>query len=93
MSVENDREAQRFVLPLAGPEPAYIDYSTGSDGVVNLLHAEVPVAARGHGVGSELVRETLEMARREGFRVVPICPFVAAWLRRHPDFGDVLAER
>jgi predicted GNAT family acetyltransferase len=93
MSVVNDREAERFVLPLHGPEPAYIDYSLGSDGVVNLLHAEVPVAARGHGVGAELVRETLELARREGFRVVPICPFVVAWLRRHPDFGDVLAER
>jgi predicted GNAT family acetyltransferase len=93
MSVENDRETQRFVLPLEGAEPAYIDYSLGSDGAVNLLHAEVPVAARGHGVGSELVRETLEMARREGFRIVPICPFVVAWLRRHPGFGDVVAER
>jgi predicted GNAT family acetyltransferase len=93
MPVEMHRETERFVLPLEGAEPAYIDYSLGSDGVVNLLHAEVPVAARGHGVGSELVRETMEMARREGFRVVPICPFVAAWLRRHPAFGDVVADR
>lgn len=93
MPVENHTEAERFVLPLAGAEPAYIDYSLDADGTVSLLHAEVPTATRGHGVGSELVRGTLEVARREGFRVVPICPFVAAWVRRHPEFRDVIAER
>jgi predicted GNAT family acetyltransferase len=93
MPVENHTEVERFILPLAGAEPAYIEYSTDPDGTVSLLHAEVPAAARGHGVGSELVRGTLEMARREGFRVAPICPFVAAWARRHPEFSDVIAER
>lgn len=93
MPVENHTEAERFVLPLPGGEPAYIEYSTGSDGTVSLLHAEVPAAARGGGAGSDLVRGTLELARREGFRVAPICPFVAAWVRRHPEFRDVIAER
>jgi predicted GNAT family acetyltransferase len=93
MAVENHPELERFVLPVAGAEPAYIDYSLGDDGTVNLLHAEVPTAARGRRVGSDLVRGTLELARREGLRVAPICPFVAAWVRRHPEFGDVIAER
>jgi predicted GNAT family acetyltransferase len=93
MPVEMHPETERFVLPLEGSEPAYIEYSPGTDGTVSLLHAEVPVTARGHGVGSELVRGTLEIARREGFRIVPICPYVAAWLRRHPAFRDVVAER
>jgi predicted GNAT family acetyltransferase len=93
MTVENHPELQRFVFPLDGGEPAYIDYSVNPDGALDLLHVEVPAAARGRRVGSDLVRGTMEMARREGFRVAPLCPFVAAWVRRHPEFHDVIVER
>jgi predicted GNAT family acetyltransferase len=93
MPVENHPETEQFVLPLDGSEPAFIDYSVGSDGALNLLHTEVPAAARGRGVGSDLVRGALELARGEGLKVVPICPFIVAWVRDHPAFSDVIAER
>ena len=54
-----------------------------------LTHTEVPEAAEGEGHGSALVQAAFDRARRDGLRVVPICPFVAAWLERHPDQADV----
>jgi predicted GNAT family acetyltransferase len=44
----------------------------------------------GHGVGSQLVRGALEAARARGLKVVARCPFVAAYLAKHPEFNDLL---
>jgi predicted GNAT family acetyltransferase len=44
----------------------------------------------GHGIGSELVRGALEAARARGLKVVPKCPFVAAYMAKHPQFNDLL---
>ena len=50
-----------------------------------------PPAIEGHGVGSKLVRGALDAARDQGLRVVPQCPFVAAYIKRHPEYEDLLA--
>lgn len=50
-------------------------------------HTEVPVADEGKGIGSRLVRAALDDARRRGFKVVPACSFVAAFVRRHPEYA------
>lgn len=55
-----------------------------------LTHTEVPEAAEGEGIGGSLVRAAFDHARREGLRVVPVCPFVAAWLERNPDQADIV---
>ena len=55
-----------------------------------LTHTEVPEPDEGAGHGGALVRAAFDHARREGLRVVPICPFVAAWLQRHPDQADIV---
>ena len=49
-----------------------------------LLHTEVPEALSGQGVGSKLVRGTLDAVRGDGAKVVPRCEFVAAYIERHP---------
>ncbi|UYN93284.1 MAG: N-acetyltransferase [Enhydrobacter sp.] len=51
-------------------------------------HTEVPPASEGRGVGSRLVREALEDTRRAGLGIVPACSFVAAFVKRHPEFAD-----
>jgi predicted GNAT family acetyltransferase len=48
----------------------------------------VPPASRGRGLGEALVKAALEAARQEGVRVVPVCPFVRAYLQRHPQGGS-----
>ncbi|HEY6981095.1 GNAT family N-acetyltransferase [Reyranella sp.] len=50
-------------------------------------HTEVPPADAGKGIGSRLVRAALDDARRRGFKIVPACSFVAAFVRRHPEYG------
>lgn len=50
-------------------------------------HTEVPAADEGNGIGSRLVRAALDDARQRGFKVVPACSFVAAFMRRHPEYA------
>jgi predicted GNAT family acetyltransferase len=59
-------------------------------GVITLMHTEVPPALGGHGLGSALVRGVLDIARARGLKVVPKCPFVAAYMGRHPEYNDLI---
>lgn len=87
--VRENREARRFELA-SGDAVAFIEYRRGGD-VVELTHTEVPQALEGQGIGSTLVRGTLERLRAEGVQVVPSCSFVARYIERHPDYGDMVA--
>jgi hypothetical protein len=62
---------------------AVLQYDRAGDRLV-LLHTEVPPALVGHGIGSALVGAALAYAREEGWLVMPVCPFVQIYLRRHP---------
>ena len=55
-----------------------------------LLHVQVPPEAQGHGVASELTRTALELARERSLKVVPVCSFVATYIRRHPEYLAML---
>lgn len=80
--VVDNREASRYELTVDG-QIATIAYERRDDSIT-LLHTEVPAALRGHGVGSALVQGGLALARAEGRRLAVVCPFVRAWMRRHP---------
>jgi predicted GNAT family acetyltransferase len=90
-NVRDDSAAQRYEMVVAG-ESAFITYRRSGD-VVTLLHAEVPHALSGRGVGSALVQGALELARSRGQKVVPRCPFVADYIKKHAQFHDLLAAR
>jgi predicted GNAT family acetyltransferase len=51
-------------------------------------HTAVPPADEGKGIGARLVRAALDDARQRGFKIVPACSFVAAFVRRHPEYND-----
>ena len=51
-------------------------------------HTEVPPEDEGQGIGSRLVREALDDARRRGFKIVPACSFVVDFVRRHPEYAS-----
>jgi predicted GNAT family acetyltransferase len=55
-------------------------------------HTEVPPALEGQGVGNALARAALEYAKREGLRVVPLCPFVAAFIKRHKEYQSLVED-
>lgn len=87
----------RFELPLAGGATAFIDYayrnSAAAGGRVRVLrHAEVPAQLRGAGVGARLAAGTLELLRSRGEKIVPLCPYIASFIRRYPQYADLVSR-
>ncbi|MDR3524997.1 MAG: GNAT family N-acetyltransferase [Acetobacteraceae bacterium] len=68
---------------------AYVTYERKGNRIV-LLHTLVPAALEGKGVGTALARSTLEQIRRQGLLVAPECPFIAGFIKRHPEFQDIV---
>ena len=83
--IRDNRAASRFELVTDG-EVAFLNYARKADAVV-FVHTEVPPSLRGRHIGDALVKAGLEAARAEGLRVVPACPFVKAYLPKHPESG------
>jgi predicted GNAT family acetyltransferase len=54
-----------------------------------MLHTEVPKALEGRGIGSALIRGVLDIARSEGLKVNPLCPFAKAYIEKHPEYVDL----
>jgi uncharacterized protein len=87
--IDNPR-ASRYELWLGATRAGLIEY-LAEPGVVFLIHTEVDPAFDGQGLGERLVAGALEDLRARGLKLVPLCPFVRAYLRRHPDQADLVA--
>ena len=68
---------------------AIASYVRHGDTII-FTHTEVPAELAGHGVGSALARAALDDARRQHLAVIPRCPFIAAFIRRHPEYHDLV---
>ncbi len=90
-TVVNNTEAQRFEIRRdAGL--AHLDYHFRESGTIVLVHTEVPPQLEGHGLAGLLARSALEHARDRHLRVVALCPFVRAYVARHPEWRDVVVR-
>jgi predicted GNAT family acetyltransferase len=87
---ERGTSGGRWVATLDGHE-AEMTYSRASAALIIIDHTGVPDALRGRGVGQVLVRRAVEDARREGFRILPLCPFAKGQFERYPELRDVLS--
>lgn len=88
VAVERNQAAGRFEVRL-GEQVAFLQYRISGQRIL-LIHTEVPRELEGRGLGSKLARAALDYARSAGLRVVPRCPFVAEYISRHPEYGDLL---
>ena len=77
----------RYVI-YNGDHEAELTYSILSPQTVIADHTAVPEELKGTGMGLALVSRLVEDARAEGFKIVPLCPFVNAERRKHPDWAD-----
>jgi uncharacterized protein len=84
MTVQHDIEGSRFVVALDDGE-AQLVYAPFGDDLLDLQHTEVPPSGHNQGVGDALVRAALAYARERDLNVIATCPYVQAWLRRHPE--------
>lgn len=82
----------RYVADLAPGSEAEMTYRMAEQDVMVIDHTGVPPAFRGRDVALQLVEAAIADARREGFRIVPRCSYVAAQFRRHPEWADLLAQ-
>jgi len=87
--VRNNSALRRFELDADGHTAAA--YYRLSPPIITFTHIEVPTELSGHGVGSALARGALEIVRAEGLKVVAQCPFIRAFIEKHPEFQDLLA--
>ena len=83
-------ERSRFELAVEGGGIAIAAYEL-APGTMAITHVIVPAHAEGQGIGGRLAAHTIEAARQRGLKVIPACPFVAAWFARHPELADLRA--
>lgn len=89
IDVVDDTEASRFEAFADGDLAGFIAYSI-ANGQIALVHTEIENAYEGKGVGSTLVRHALHMVRETGRALLPVCPFVRAYVQRHPEYVDLV---
>ncbi|GAA0961269.1 GNAT family N-acetyltransferase [Actinocorallia libanotica] len=86
--VSDAPERKRFEAHIDGALAGFLEYIR-NPGFVVYPHTEVDNAFEGRGVGGALARAALDDARARGIRVLATCPFVASWMRRHPEYTDL----
>ena len=87
--VTNNAEAQRYEVQ-SGGHLAVLTYEREGERII-YLHTGVPPALEGHGIAGKLAQFALEEARTQHLTVVPLCPFVASYIRRHPEYQPLVA--
>jgi len=93
-SIRHDPAARRYELTVGSETVGFVGYEQEGDALA-ITHTEVGDDHEGEGLGSTLVRGVLEQLREQGTQVLPYCPFVQAFLAKHPELQDVVpaAER
>lgn len=90
LSVDDNTAEHRYEVHAEG-QVAVLQYNR-QDGRILLIHTEVPPALEGRGIAGMLARTALETARTDGVEVVPLCTYVAAYIRRHHEYLPLVAE-
>jgi hypothetical protein len=84
-------ERERFEVSVDGELAGFLVYRL-RPGLLALIHTEVEDRFEGHGLGGRLARFALERARAEGLAVLPFCPFVDDWVKRHREYVELVPE-
>jgi predicted GNAT family acetyltransferase len=87
--VRNNRQAMHYEIDVDGALAGFAAYVIQHDRIV-FTHTEIDDAFEGKGIGSVLARAALDDARASGRRIVPRCPFIAAYIERHAEYADLV---
>jgi predicted GNAT family acetyltransferase len=89
LTILDDEAASRYEAREDGELAGFIDYIVKRDRIA-LIHTETLAAYKGHGIAERLVRFALGDARQRSLRVIAICPYVRAFVERHPEVQDIV---
>lgn len=87
-TIRNNADLSRFET-LVEEHECVLDYRVDQD-VVTMNRVYVPPPVEGQGIAGRLTRHALDWAREKDLQVVPHCPYVAAWIQRHPEYQDLV---
>lgn len=88
LTIRDNPTAHRYETELDG-ELAVVYYRLAGP-TISFTHTEVPERFEGRGIGGALARFVLEDARARGLQVIPLCPFVKAYIERHPEYQSLV---
>jgi predicted GNAT family acetyltransferase len=91
LDIRHDLDERRFFAVVEGKE-AFLDYGVLDDRLLEYRSTFVPPNLRHRGIATRIIRHALDWARSNGYRVVPSCWFVAAFIRHNPEYEDARAE-
>jgi predicted GNAT family acetyltransferase len=89
--VEDNPAKHRFEILVDGALAGFTAYLPRGE-VLIFTHTEVDPAFQNMGVGGALIRDTLDQVRARGGRVVPRCPFMSAYIAKHPEYADLVVD-
>ena len=89
IAISDAPERKRFIATVDGESAGFIVYRL-RPGLLALIHTEVEERFEGHGLGGRLARFALDRAREQRLAVLPFCPFVDDWLKRHREYVDLV---
>ncbi len=89
LDVVHNPAKKQFEIHL-GDQTALVKYILGSSEII-FTHTEVPEQFEGQGIASKLAKTAIEYAQAEGLRIRPMCPFVAAYIKDHPEYQSITA--
>ncbi len=90
VEVVDQPERRVYEISVDGRPAGLVRYRR-SGGQIIFIHTEIDDAYAGRGLGARLAAHVLDEARRDGLRVVPICPFIAGYIRSHPAYQDLVS--
>jgi predicted GNAT family acetyltransferase len=89
ITITNHPEQHRYEAAIDGKLAGYSEYNLLSEAVL-FTHTEVLPEHEGRGVGSAIARHVLDEARTKGLHVIPVCQFIAGWIRKHREYADLV---
>ncbi|MFN8399650.1 MAG: GNAT family N-acetyltransferase [Anaerolineales bacterium] len=91
LEVVHNQAENRFEIQLDG-QLAKLDYMENGDSIV-MTHVGVPIEFRGHGIAAIITKAGLDYAKSKSLRVIPMCSYVAAYLRRNPQYIELTRSK
>ena len=91
-ATRHDPDNSRYVVEIDGRTVGFAEYHLRGESHYFFYHTVVDDDQAGKGTGSALARYALDDVRSQGGLVIPLCPFIAGWIERHPDYQDLVDE-
>jgi len=89
--VVNNKERSRFEVALDSSTYAFVDYRWHK-GNLAIMHTEVPPEYEGRGIAATMVKHVLDYARTEHLKIMVYCPYTAMYIKRHPEYNDLVLK-